>query len=65
VVELARMCVERVVDITQAIFLADMGEHHAHQLMPVFEVFGPIIPVVFIRDAGTVPITLRNRSEIM
>jgi hypothetical protein len=45
------MCVERDVDTTQAIFLAGMGEHHAHQLMPAVEVLGAGITVVFVPDA--------------
>ena len=51
VAELARMGIEHDVDITQAVFLADMGEHHAAQLEPAFEVPGPIITVVLVHDA--------------
>jgi len=51
VVELASMCIDRDVDFTQAVLLADVGEHHARQLVPAFELPCAAIAVVFVDDA--------------
>jgi hypothetical protein len=51
VVKLVRMHIKGNVNIAQAVFLTDMGEHYAGQLMPALELFGAVIAVVFFNDA--------------
>jgi hypothetical protein len=49
-IELARMSIQRDVDIPEAVFLPDMGEYHAGKLIPAFKFFGAVVTLVFIDD---------------
>jgi hypothetical protein len=50
-IELARMSVQRDVDIPEAVFLTDMRKYHASKLIPAFKSSGSVVSFVFIDDA--------------
>jgi hypothetical protein len=50
-IELTGMSIQRDVDIPKAVFLPDMCEYHANELIPAFEFPGAVVAFVFIDDA--------------
>ena len=51
VVKLVGMCVERDVDVSEAIFLPDVCEEDARELIPALESSGSVVSVVLVDDA--------------
>ena len=48
VVQFVGMCIEHYIDISQAVFLSDVGEDHAGHLIPALEILGSVIALVFV-----------------
>ncbi len=44
------MCIERYIDVMQAVLVANVGEHHAGQLLPASKLPSAMIDVVFVED---------------
>ena len=50
-IKLAGVCVERPVDIAQAVFLPDVSKDHACQLVPAVEMLAVVVSSIFGGDA--------------
>ncbi len=48
VVQLAAVYIEHYINVSQAVFLSDVGEDHAGHLIPALEIFGSVITPVFV-----------------
>ena len=48
VVEFAGMSIERHINVTQTVFLANMGENHSSHLMPAFKFLGAVVTFIFV-----------------
>ncbi len=50
-IELVCVYIQRDIDVTQAVLVADVGERHARQLVPASKLPSAMIDVVFVDDA--------------